>query len=217
MKKVMLVIGFMSLMFSCNAQSSNKVPKDIKIPKSMQTKTATFGAGCFWCVEAVFQELKGVYTVESGYTGGDSKKPTYRQVSSGTSGFAEVAQITYDPNVISFEKLLAVFFKTHDPTTLNRQGADKGTQYRSAIFYHNDSQKESALNIIDQLNQEQAYPNPIVTEITQLGLYYKAEKYHQDYYNNNPSQGYCVYVIQPKLEKFRKVFKQYLKEDNLEK
>lgn len=174
-------------------------------------EVAVFGAGCFWCVEAVFQELKGVYSVESGYTGGTYANPTYKEVTSGKTGHAEVAKITYDPDIVSFETLLAVFFKTHDPTTLNYQGADHGTQYRSAIFYANDYQKETAERIIKELNAEKAYPNPIVTEVVPLTKFWIAENYHQDYYSNNPNQGYCTYVIQPKLEKFRKVFKDQLK------
>jgi peptide-methionine (S)-S-oxide reductase len=176
-----------------------------------QLQTAVFGAGCFWCVEAVFQELKGVKSVESGYTGGSYANPSYKEVTSGKTGHAEVARIVYDPNIVSFETLLAVFFKTHDPTTLNYQGADHGTQYRSAIFYTNENQKMIAERIIKSLNAENAYPSNIVTEVTSLGKYWVAENYHQDYYTNNPKQGYCSYVIQPKMEKFRKVFKDQLK------
>lgn len=182
--------------------------------KKMDTKKkeiAVLGAGCFWCIEAVFQELKGVYKVESGYTGGTVKKPTYTEVCTGRTGHAEVARITFNPDVISFGFLLSVFFKTHDPTTLNAQGADRGTQYRSAIFYTNEAQKKIAQDIIKRLNSEKAYPNPVVTEVTKLGVFYKAENYHQDYYKNNPKQAYCTYVIQPKVEKFRKAFKDYLK------
>jgi len=174
-------------------------------------EVAVFGAGCFWCVEAVFQELKGVYSVESGYAGGDFANPTYKEVSTGKTGYAEVAKITYDPQVVSFETLLAVFFKTHDPTTLNYQGADHGTQYRSAIFYTNPYQKEVSERIIKELNTEKAYPNPIVTEVSPFTKFWVAEDYHQDYYSTNPNQGYCSYVIQPKVDKFRKVFKDYLK------
>ncbi len=175
-------------------------------------KTATFGEGCFWCTEAVFQRLKGVVKVESGYSGGDTIDPTYNEVCSGTTGHAEVTQITYDPEVISFEELLEVFWKTHDPTTLNRQGADRGTQYRSVIFYHDDEQKKLAEEYKEELDKSGAFNDPIVTEISKFGKFYKAEDYHQDYYNNNPNQGYCQYVIVPKLEKFEKVFKDKLKE-----
>lgn len=178
---------------------------------SSNTEIAVFGAGCFWCVEAVFQEVNGVISVESGYTGGTYDNPTYKEISTGKTGHAEVARITFDSDVVSFETLLAVFFKTHNPTTLNVQGADRGTQYRSAIFYTTENQKETAERIITELNLEKAYPNPIVTEVTPLTKFWVAENYHQDYYKNNPNQGYCQYVIQPKLEKFRKVFKENLK------
>lgn len=207
---------------SCNQSANSKQFKrtNIKIPKERKIMTegknkeiAVFGAGCFWCIEAVFQELKGVHKVESGYAGGEVKNPTYNEVCTGTTGHAEVARITYDPDVVSFSFLLSVFFRTHDPTTLNAQGADRGTQYRSAIFYTNEVQKKTAQDIINQLNAENVYPNPIVTEVTNLGVFYKAENYHQDYYKNNPDQGYCTYVIQPKVEKFRKVFKDYLKNE----
>jgi len=197
-----------------NEHHSNTTKNINKQSKKMESKNkeiAVFGAGCFWCVEAVFQALKGVHSVESGYTGGSVKNPTYKEICTGETGHAEVAKITYNPEVISYEILLSVFFKTHDPTTLNYQGADRGTQYRSAIFCTSEAQKEIAQRIINQLNTEKAYPNPIVTEVTELGVYYPAEDYHQDYYKNNPRQGYCTYVIQPKMEKFRKVFKEFLK------
>lgn len=173
--------------------------------------TATFGAGCFWCVEAVFTELQGVKSVTSGYAGGHVKNPSYKEVCNGTTGHAEVAQIIYDPNVISFDLLLEVFWQTHDPTTLNRQGNDVGTQYRSAIFYHNDKQRELAEHYKTELNKSGAWDNPVVTEIVPLDTFYPAENYHQNYYEQNPEQGYCRYVIQPKVEKFRKVFKDKLK------
>jgi len=179
--------------------------------ETQKNEIAIFGAGCFWCVEAVFQDLKGVIAVESGYTGGKLKNPTYKEVCSGLTGHAEVARITYNPSIISFETLLSVFFKTHDPTTLNSQGNDHGTQYRSSIFYTSDYQKDVSLKIIKSLNAEKAYPKPIVTEVAKFDIFYKAEDYHQNYYNSNPGQGYCQYVIQPKVEKFKKVFKEYLK------
>lgn len=172
---------------------------------------ATFGAGCFWCVEAVFQQIKGVDTVYSGYMGGKYPNPTYREVSSGRSGHAEVVQIIFDPKVVSFATLLEVFWQTHDPTTLNRQGADVGTQYRSAIFYHDAAQKELALALKNELNAAQAFPNPIVTEITAATTFYIAENYHQDYYRQNGEQPYCQYVIRPKMDKLQKVFKDRLK------
>lgn len=180
--------------------------------KGQGTKdTATFGAGCFWCVEAVFVELKGVESVVPGYTGGEVKNPSYKEVCNGTTGHAEVAQIVYDPTVISFAELLEVFWMTHDPTTLNRQGNDVGTQYRSAIFYHNEKQKEEAEFYKQKLIENKVYPNPIVTEIVPLGVFYLAEDYHNDYYENNPEQGYCKFVIRPKVEKFRKAFADKLK------
>lgn len=172
---------------------------------------ATFGAGCFWCVEAVFQRLAGVESVVSGYAGGHTKNPTYRDVCSGTTGHAEVAQITYDPSVVSFTDLLKVFFETHDPTQLNRQGNDVGTQYRSAIFYHNDEQKKISEEFKKQLDASGTWPAPIVTEIVPLKEFYPAEDYHQNYFNDNPSQPYCSFIIKPKLDKFTKVFKEKLK------
>ena len=174
-------------------------------------KQVTFGAGCFWCVEAVFQELKGVISVESGYSGGQIMNPTYKQICTGTTGHAEVARIIYDPSEISFKELLEVFWQTHDPTTLNRQGNDVGTQYRSVIFYHDDDQKQQAEHYLKELDKSGAFNAPIVTEIAPLINYYKAENYHQDYYTLNPNQGYCQYVIRPKMEKFRKAFKDKLK------
>ena len=177
-----------------------------------QKEVAVLGAGCFWCVEAVFQELNGVESVESGYMGGSVDNPTYEQVCTGRTGHAEVARITYDPAILSFKEVLEVFWKTHDPTTLNRQGADKGTQYRSAIFYLNESQKETAAHYKMKLEESKAFSAPIVTEIVAAGKFYKAENYHQDYFKLNPNQGYCQYVIQPKMEKFRKAFADKLKE-----
>lgn len=181
------------------------------LTSSAQKETATFGNGCFWCTEAIFKSLKGVETVESGYSGGKIKNPTYREVCSGETGHAEVIQITFDPSVISFRELLEVFWETHDPTTLNRQGADVGTQYRSVIFFHSPQQKEQAEKYKNELNKENVFGKPVVTEITPFDKFYKAENYHQDYYANNSSQGYCQMVIVPKLEKFRKVFKDKLK------
>lgn len=178
--------------------------------KTDQYKIATFGSGCFWCSEAVFQRLKGVIKVESGYSGGRRENPSYEQVCSGATGHAEVVQVTYDPEIISFEELLEVFWKTHDPTTLNRQGADVGTQYRSVIFYYDDEQKNLAEEYKRKLDEAGIYENPIVTEISPLINFYKAEEYHQDYYNNNASQPYCSFVITPKLEKFKNVFKEKL-------
>jgi peptide-methionine (S)-S-oxide reductase len=173
--------------------------------------TAVFGAGCFWCVEAVFTELKGVESVKSGYTGGHIKNPAYKEVCTGRTGHAEVARIVYNPEIISFDELLEVFWQTHDPTTLNRQGADVGTQYRSAIFYTSDAQKERSEFFKAKLDASGAWDNPIVTEIVPLGDYYPAEDYHQNYFANNPDQPYCSAVVRPKVEKFRKAFADKLK------
>lgn len=172
---------------------------------------ATLGAGCFWCVEAVFQRLNGVDSVVSGYTGGHVKNPTYRQVCDGTTGHAEVAQITFDPAIVTFEEILEVFWYTHDPTTLNKQGNDVGTQYRSAIFYHNDEQKMKAELFRKKLNEAKLWKDPIVTEISPIQEFYPAEDYHQNYFNDNGNQPYCVYVVKPKVEKFKKVFEQKMK------
>lgn len=176
-----------------------------------KTEVATFAAGCFWCVEAQFQQLTGVQKVESGFTDGQVANPTYKEVCTGTTGHAEACNITFDPSVISYDELLAAFFTAHDPTQLNRQGNDIGTQYRSGIYYHSPEQKEKAEYYIKRLNDEKAYPNPVVTEVKPYGIFYKAEDYHQDYYNQNGEAGYCRMVIQPKLEKFKKVFAEKLK------
>jgi peptide-methionine (S)-S-oxide reductase len=176
-----------------------------------QTETATLGGGCFWCTEAIFKSLKGVDRVESGYSGGHTKNPTYKEVCTGETGHAEVIQVTFDPKVISFDEILEVFFETHDPTSLNRQGADAGTQYRSVIFYHSPEQKEKAEAYKAQLNKENVFNKPIVTEIKAFDKFYKAENYHQNYFANNRSQGYCQFVIVPKIEKFKKIFKNKLK------
>lgn len=177
---------------------------------SKNIQIATVGGGCFWCTEAIFLEVKGVENVVSGYSGGNAPgKPTYREVCSGRTGHAEVVQITFDANMISYEEVLFIFMTTHNPTTLNRQGADVGTQYRSVIYYHNASQKEAA----EAVKQEVAkyFEDPIVTEISALGIFYEAEEYHQNYYNNNQEQGYCNAVISPKLAKFRKLYAEKLK------
>jgi peptide-methionine (S)-S-oxide reductase len=176
-----------------------------------KTETATFGTGCFWCTEAIFEQLKGVIKVSSGYSGGHVDNPTYKEVCDGTTGHAEVVQVVYDPEKLTFDELLEVFWQTHDPTTLNRQGNDVGTQYRSAIFYHNDEQKQKAEKYKRELDTSGAFSKPIVTEITPFSKFYVAENYHQDYYTNNGSQPYCYYVIKPKMEKFKKVFKDKIK------
>jgi peptide-methionine (S)-S-oxide reductase len=200
--------------YSCSGNSSKEIPINNSTMNQTNTDTATFGAGCFWCVEAVFQNLKGVLKVESGYSGGATENPTYREVCSGTTGHAEVCQIIYDPNLVSFDELLEVFWKTHDPTTLNYQGNDVGTQYRSAIFYHTEHQRERATYYKNKLNEEKAYPNPVVTEITPVSKFFKAEDYHQNYFNLHGEEQYCKFVIQPKVEKFKKVFSNKLKAKN---
>ncbi len=174
-------------------------------------ETITLGGGCYWCVEAVYENLVGVQSVVSGFAGGKTANPTYEQVSSGNTGYAEVVQITYDKKITNLDEIFKVFFTVHDPTTLNRQGADVGTQYRSAIFFKNEEQKKAAQNIIAALTKAKAYSKPIVTTLEPFTKFYKAEAYHQNYYANNKSQPYCQMVIQPKMEKFEKVFKDRLK------
>ncbi len=177
----------------------------------MTTETATLAGGCFWCLEAVYDQLKGVEDVISGYAGGHVPAPTYRQVCTGTTGHAEVVQITFDPDQVSFGDLLRVFFTIHDPTTLNRQGADVGTQYRSAVFYHTPEQKTTAEETIAELEREGIWDDPIVTEVTPFEAFFPAEDYHQEYFENNPNQGYCRVVIAPKVAKFRKLYVDQLK------
>jgi len=172
---------------------------------------ATLAGGCFWCLEAVFDELNGVVSVESGYSGGHVDNPSYQAVCTGMTGHAEVVQVTFDPSTLSYRDLLRVFFAIHDPTTLNRQGADVGTQYRSAIFYHDDSQRADAEAVIRELTESKLWPNPIVTEVTKFDKFFAAEDYHQEYFANNPSQPYCMAVVAPKVAKFRKHFVDRLK------
>jgi peptide-methionine (S)-S-oxide reductase len=217
LNKIKLAVTTITALFFINAcgQAKNTNPtamsKEPATTANSNIDTATFGAGCFWCVEAVFQRLNGVISVKSGYSGGSVKNPSYKEVCAGTTGHAEVAQITYDKTVVSFDELLEVFWKTHDPTTLNRQGNDFGTQYRSAVFYHNEEQKKLAEKYKEEINKSGAYPNPVITEISPLINFYPAEDYHQNYFNQNGSEGYCRYVIQPKVEKFEKIFKNKLK------
>jgi peptide-methionine (S)-S-oxide reductase len=211
MQRLTLIIFAILLVAGCKSNTiKNETYMDLP-SNGLKTDTATFAAGCFWCVEAVYQELKGVLSVTSGYTGGKIKNPSYREVCSGMTGHAEACQIVYDPAVISYDELLEAFWAAHDPTTLNRQGGDQGTQYRSAIFYHNEKQKQMAEAYKAKLNAEKAFDNPVVTEISPAGVFYKAEDYHQNYYDQNGNAPYCTFVIAPKLEKFRKVFKDKLK------
>ncbi len=192
-------------------ENQGKTQKTNLNNKNQKMEVITLGAGCFWCIESIFQNLKGVEKVISGYSNGQKPNPTYKEVCTGTTGHAEVAQITFDPSVVSLSEVLEVFFQTHDPTTLNRQGNDVGTQYRSGIYYHTEEQKKIALEIIKALNESKAYDRPIVTEIAAVATFYPAEDYHQNYFNDNGDQPYCQYIIRPKLDKFKKVFKDKLK------
>jgi peptide-methionine (S)-S-oxide reductase len=184
---------------------------DAQPTESSRTEVATLGGGCFWCLEAVYEELRGVEKVESGYSGGAVPNPTYRQVCTGTTGHAEVVQVTFDPEVVSFREILEVFFTIHDPTTLNRQGADVGPQYRSAIFYHDEEQRRVAQEVIAKLEAEHLWRDPIVTEVTPFDAFYRAEDYHQEYFRNNAYQPYCQVVIAPKVAKFRNQYLAKLK------
>ena len=212
-KAVSLVLSF--VFSSCTAKEKPVVKEEFKEPIKVKVKegmeVATFAGGCFWCTEAVFLEIKGVEKVVSGYIGGKTVNPTYKDICTGETGHAEAIQITFNPNEVAYEDLLEVFFGTHDPTTLNRQGADVGTQYRSAIFYHSEAQKTKAENYIQLLEKEKLYDKKIVTKVSSATVFYLAEDYHQNYYNQNSSQGYCQMVIAPKLEKLRKYYKSKLK------
>ena len=213
LKGLSLVLG---LVFgSCTAKEKPIVKEEFKEPVKIKVKegmeVATFAGGCFWCTEAVFLEIKGVEKVVSGYIGGKTVNTTYKDICTGETGHAEAIQITFNPNEVAYEDLLEVFFGTHDPTTLNRQGADVGTQYRSEIFYHSEAQKTKAENYIQLLEKEKLYDKKIVTKVSSATVFYNAEEYHQNYYNQNSSQGYCQMVIAPKLEKLRKYYKSKLK------
>jgi peptide-methionine (S)-S-oxide reductase len=196
-----------SLIMAISVQAQNSTQKTM----STSLETATLGSGCFWCTEAFFLEVKGIESVVSGYSGGKVKNPTYREVCTGLTGHAEVIQVKFDPKVISYADVLEIFWNTHDPTTLNKQGADEGPQYRSVVFYHNDAQKKTAEEYKNQLDKSGVFKNPIVTEISPFSVFYPAEEYHQNYYALNPNQGYCQYVIRPKVEKFRKQYAAKLK------
>jgi peptide-methionine (S)-S-oxide reductase len=211
-KTILLIVSAMISLTSC----ANKKPANIIKPvisAGAKVDTVTFGTGCFWCTEAIFQDVEGVISVQSGYSGGQLDNPTYEQVGTGTTGHAECLNIVYDPSKVTYDELLEIFWQTHDPTTLNRQGNDVGTQYRSVIFYHNKQQKEVAEKYKKELDKSGAYPNPIVTTLEPFTRFYKAENYHQSYYNENGNQPYCQFVIRPKVEKFRKVFKDKLKKN----
>jgi peptide-methionine (S)-S-oxide reductase len=213
--QLLFMMPVMLLFTACSSAQSKsgktKGEQQMSTEQNNNLEIATFAAGCFWCVEAQYQQLDGVEKVESGYIGGHVDNPTYKQVCAGNTGHAEACNIYYDPQKITYDELLAAFWVAHDPTTLNRQGNDVGTQYRSAIFYHNEEQKQKAEEYKRRLNEEKAYDNPVVTEISPYSKFYKAEEYHQNYYNDNPNQGYCTFVVKPKLDKFKKVFADKLK------
>ncbi|NJM79338.1 MAG: peptide-methionine (S)-S-oxide reductase MsrA [Flavobacterium sp.] len=213
MKYLFLVCFF--VFQSCHSQEGKFVSKEykepIKIEMNENLEIATFAGGCFWCTEAVFLEVKGVNKVVSGYIGGKTLNPTYREICTGTTGHAEAIQIYFNPKEVAYEDLLEIFFGTHNPTTLNRQGADAGTQYRSEIFYNSLEQKEKAENYIQLITNEKLYNDPIITQVSSATKFYPAEDYHQNYYNQNTAQGYCQMVIAPKLEKLRKYYKSKLK------
>ncbi|UFH35683.1 peptide-methionine (S)-S-oxide reductase MsrA [Flavobacterium acetivorans] len=202
MKKLILLSLFLT---------ASLIGQNNKTAKKSNLETITLGGGCYWCVEAVYENLNGVKSVISGFSGGKNANPSYQEVSSGKTGYAEVVQITYDKTITNLDEIFKVFFTVHDPTTLNRQGADVGTQYRSVIFYKNEEQKLAAQNIINALNKAKIYQDPIVTALEPFKNFYKAEDYHQNYYENNKNQPYCRMVIQPKIEKFEKLFKDRLK------
>ncbi len=217
---LLTLLSMLTFAWSCGASEGNL--QNNKTLKEMENKTtenpaitdtATIGGGCFWCTEAQMQQLNGVTHVKSGYAGGATKNPTYKEVCSGLTGHAEVIQVVFNPSIISYDEILAAFWQAHDPTQLNRQGNDEGTQYRSVIFYHNETQKKLAEDYKEKLNDEKAYDKPVVTEISALDVFYPGEDYHQNYYNENKTQGYCMFVIQPKLDKFKKVFKDKLKKN----
>lgn len=204
MKQILFLLLFLIPFYGITQTLNNKT-------MNTNLETATLANGCFWCTEAIFQRLIGVESVVSGYTGGHIKNPAYREVTTGRTGHAEAIQIKFNPKIISFKEILDVFFSTHDPTTLNRQGYDVGTQYRSGIFYHSEDQKNIADDFIKALTEAQVFDNKIVTELTEFKVFYKAEDYHQNYYNNNKNEGYCIVVINPKLEKFLKKYKSKIK------
>ena len=220
MKRFLTVLGLATGLISCAEQTNNAKIKIMDNSTTLSTNntstplsidTATFGTGCFWCTEAIFQQVDGVIKVTSGYSGGETENPNYKEVCTGTTGHAECLNIIYDSSKVTFDELLEIFWQVHDPTTLNRQGSDAGTQYRSAIFYHNAEQKAKAEKYKAELDKSGAWDNPIVTTLEPFTKFYPAEDYHQNYYNDNKEQGYCQFVIRPKVEKFQKVFKSKLK------
>ena len=213
MKKTIFYILF-SIVSVGAAFASPRTKNNVIELNAVKLDTATFATGCFWCAEAKFKELRGVASVTSGFSGGHTVNPTYEEVSTGTTGHAETVNIVFDPKQITYDELVEVFFTDHDPTQLNRQGNDVGTEYRSAIFYHNAAQKQKAEYYIKKINESHAYPKPVVTQVVPFKVFYKAEGYHQNYFSRNGSVPYCKYVIQPELDKFRKVFADKLKKTN---
>lgn len=212
-KLIIQSLTFLFLIAPFSSCQKDNLKEKFMSNENQNIKVATFGSGCFWCTEAIFERVNGVVDVVSGYSGGTVDNPTYKQVTTGTTGHAECTQIFYDPSIISYDELLEIFWKTHDPTTPNRQGNDIGPQYRSIIFYHDDEQKQKAEFYKHKLEEEKIWSNPIVTEIVKFEKFYPAEDYHQDYYERNPYQGYCAFVITPKVEKFEKIFKDKLKKN----
>jgi peptide-methionine (S)-S-oxide reductase len=209
--KIALFPFVISTLLSCGmAKTKSKNPMN---SLSDRMELATIGGGCFWCIEAVFLQVRGIHSSTSGYSGGHVKNPAYREVTTGNSGHAEVVQLKFDPEIISYEQILEIFFHLHDPTTLNRQGADVGTQYRSVIFFHDAAQEKTASEVFARIDESDLWPNPLVTQIEPLENFYVAEDYHQNYYRNNPNQPYCTYVISPKMAKLRSLFKDKLQQD----
>lgn len=207
-----LILPLVFVMLLGNSSCQNAATNNLQTMQNSNPNLeyATLGGGCFWCIEAIFMELRGIHSATSGYSGGKIANPTYREVTSGLTGHAEVVQLGFDPEVISFRDILTIFFHLHDPTTLNRQGADVGTQYRSVIFYHDEQQEKTAREVFAEIDASDLWPNPLVTEISPLQVFYVAEDYHQNYYKNNPNQPYCSFVISPKLAKLRSLFKEKL-------
>jgi peptide-methionine (S)-S-oxide reductase len=204
MRRMILAVVVSIMGLALSASAGEPAPAG---SKGMEREVITLGGGCFWCMEAVFQQLKGVVSIESGYSGGAVENPTYKQVCTGQTGHAEVVQVTFDPRVVSLHDVLAVFFALHDPTTVNRQGADVGSQYRSVVFYRTPEQRDAVQAVVRELESNKTYSSPIVTQLEPFKVFYKAEAYHQDYYEQNPNQPYCMLVISPKLSKFHKLFK----------
>ena len=212
MKKLfkILVPALLIVASACKSTAEKTYNYQTMEPTQNKSEYATIGGGCFWCIEAIFSEVRGIHSATSGYSGGTVKNPSYREVISGRTGHAEVVQLAFDPEIISYRDILEIFFHLHDPTTLNRQGADVGTQYRSVIFYHNEDQEKTARKVFEETDRSDLWDNPLVTEISPLDIFYIAEDYHQNYFKNNPNQPYCTFVISPKLSKLRKLFKDKL-------